>query len=208
MIGAVDDALVRRPHRRRFGASRSGHAQRADTRGRDRAAAHRHERLAVRRLAGGLLPGGPPAARMARVLRRAVRHGRGEQLVLSPSRADHVRTVAGANTAGVRRHGEGQSIHHAPEAAARSRGARRAPLGASDRSRRSARSHPVPAPATVPGGDRAPAPAPERPSRRDGAPRSSSATRPGTQTMSSTCSTTPAQPWSGPTGPACDTRFR
>src|SRR5206468_131581 len=112
---------------------------------------HRAERLAVRRLEGRLLlPGGSPAARVAPVLRHEVLDRRGEQLLLSPARGRHVRAVVPRDPGGLRRDGEGESLHHAPEAAPRPRGADRAVLGASDAARAAARTGAVPAATAVP----------------------------------------------------------
>src|SRR5450759_194653 len=74
--------------------------------------------VAVPRLARPLLPAAAAAATLARALRRALRHGRGEQRLLPAARATGVRGVALPDPAAVRRDHEGQPLPQPCQAAA------------------------------------------------------------------------------------------
>src|SRR5437762_13641869 len=93
-------------------------------------------RLAVPALAGTLLPGRDSPTALVGVLRRAVRHGRGEQRVLPAARARYLPVLARPYPAGLPLRGQDEPLPDPHQAAARpgrtgpavhvpSRGARR-----------------------------------------------------------------------------------
>src|SRR3954469_9146756 len=90
------------------------------------ARARGHIRLGVRALARALLPKRSSERALARVVRRAVRHRRAEQLVLPSALAPAVRTMAARRPGRLSVRGEAQPLHHpyqAPQHRCADRGA-------------------------------------------------------------------------------------
>lgn len=103
----------------------------------------RHLRVAVSRLARRVLSGRRPAAPLAGVLRRPVRHGGEQRDLLPPCRAGYVRGVAGTAAGRIRHGGQGQSLSHAHSPPERPRRASAPPHGRRDRPGGAARACPA-----------------------------------------------------------------
>src|SRR3954447_14346527 len=82
-------------------------------------AAHRLLGLELRPLARGRLPEGTPAVALARALRDALRHGRGEQHLLPPPNREDRPGLGRSEPARVPLCGQGEPLSDTPEAADR-----------------------------------------------------------------------------------------
>src|ERR1700693_293561 len=129
----------------------------------------RHQRLQLRRLAGELLSGGPLREEDARLVRRALRHGGDQLLVLSEAHREDPRGLGGASARALPLRAQGLATDHAPEAPARLRGVGGVVRRRGAHARAAARGGPLPAasePESRPAAPaRLPPPAPAGPAR-------------------------------------------